>query len=170
MRCSVQAVELESATYTCLSYEWGKATLEQRVIILDDKPFRVQHNLYDFLKTAQDMPEYTNINFWIDAICIDQTKIHEKNDQVAKMGSILRNKLVVAWLGIILELSATKSEELAVMSHRLRSFSDETVLSGLPDSRRSLVGGNIFPYDKLELLEDLDVLLKLGDKSYWQRA
>jgi hypothetical protein len=38
--------------------------------------------------------------FWIDALCIDQGSIKEKNHQVAQMGSIYSNAVdVVSWLG-----------------------------------------------------------------------
>ena len=39
-------------------------------------------------------------SFWIDAICIDQQSIGEKNKQVRLMGEIYSSaKLVVSWLG-----------------------------------------------------------------------
>jgi len=38
--------------------------------------------------------------FWIDALCIDQDSIHEKNHQVAQMGSIYAKSIeVISWLG-----------------------------------------------------------------------
>jgi hypothetical protein len=37
---------------------------------------------------------------WIDALCIDQNTLHEKNVQVAKMGSIYNGAIgVLAWVG-----------------------------------------------------------------------
>jgi hypothetical protein len=83
--------------YLCLSYTWGNST-ETYEIRVNGHPLRVRRNLYEFLnQAAQTMSSQV---LWIDALCIDQNAVHEKNAQVAKMGSIYnRAQGVVAWIG-----------------------------------------------------------------------
>lgn len=84
------------ANYPCLSYVWGSEKI-QRQILVNGKLLLVRENLYDFICVAQSRYART---FWIDALCIDQDSIHEKNHQVAQMGSIYANSLeVISWLG-----------------------------------------------------------------------
>ena len=109
IRCSVRTVRLVkfsprltnliSANYLCLSYEWGAADAVTPTIMLNGAPFHVCRNLYNFLATAQTKPDYTNIDLWIDAICINQKDLIERNEQVAIMGDVFRGRRVVAWLG-----------------------------------------------------------------------
>jgi hypothetical protein len=71
--------------YTALSYTWGDAT-PLRTIDLDGKPVAVRKNLWDFLNRAREdgFAGY----LWIDALCIDQSTVGERNHQVAMMGTI----------------------------------------------------------------------------------
>ena len=44
--------------------------------------------------------QYTSSKMFIDALCIDQSDIAERNHQVRQMGDVYRAaKAVVAWLG-----------------------------------------------------------------------
>jgi len=60
-----------------------------RLIFIGGKRFRVGQNLFDFLKYAQS--HRPNQNLWIDAICIDQANVQERNHQVQIMGQIFRH-------------------------------------------------------------------------------
>lgn len=67
-------------------------------IELEDIFFRVRQNLWDFLYRARanGITGY----LWIDAICIDQTRVRERNHQVNVMGDIyLKAECVIVWLG-----------------------------------------------------------------------
>ncbi|KAI4956587.1 hypothetical protein J4E91_000799 [Alternaria rosae] len=87
------------ASYTCLSYVWGSEKI-QRQILVNGKLLLVRENLYDFIGVARSKYANPARTFWIDALCIDQDSIHEKNHQVAQMGSIYANSLeVISWLG-----------------------------------------------------------------------
>lgn len=62
--------------------------------------YRVHQNLWVFLNTARKMYCYTSTWFWIDALCIDQRNLRERNHQVQQMGLIFQNaEHVVCWLG-----------------------------------------------------------------------
>ncbi|KAF2825341.1 HET-domain-containing protein, partial [Ophiobolus disseminans] len=85
--------------YTCLSYVWGTANATQRIMV-NGKPFQVQQNLWEFLHAASIHTEACLRTLWIDALCIDQDNIIERNHQVQQMGSIYsRAKNVIAWIG-----------------------------------------------------------------------
>jgi hypothetical protein len=90
------------ASYECLSYRWGKLNPEHE-ISLNGKSFRVRQNLFDFLEHMRSRPttsSNTTQLIWIDALCIDQSSINERNHQVAQMGLIFRSAtLVKIWLG-----------------------------------------------------------------------
>jgi hypothetical protein len=96
--------------YTCLSYVWGSEESPQDIII-NGKRFQVRKNLFAFLSTvargasitdiANHRQEYrlSDMWWWIDALCIDQDAIVERNRQVQRMGEIYYNaRWVVAWI------------------------------------------------------------------------
>jgi hypothetical protein len=108
--------------YTALSYAWGPPDAGKSISI-GGKPFRVRKNLWDFLNeactrgtftrkttfTGEDwrnvfpgtyVPKGKQVQLWIDAICIDQSQVEERNHQVAMMGKIYsRAYEVLVWLG-----------------------------------------------------------------------
>jgi len=83
--------------YQALSYMWGDES-EKKLILVDGKKFYVTRNLYDaihFLRRCKP-----HCLFWIDAICINQDDVHEKNRQIRIMPHIyFRATTVIAWLG-----------------------------------------------------------------------
>lgn len=91
------------AGYNCLSYTWGmeEASCD---ILLNGQLFLIRPNLEAFLRTIRsDTNLYT---FWIDAICIDQTNIAEKNRQIPRMLEIYEAAdTVLSWTGEIDEFS-----------------------------------------------------------------
>lgn len=88
--------------YTALSYTWGDPVdLHDLVIALvsNRRILRIRKNLWDFLQQQRSVipqPKY----FWIDAICINQVDIQERNHQVSLMKDIYVNAHdVCIWLG-----------------------------------------------------------------------
>lgn len=79
----------------------------QHTIICNGACLLVTENLYDFLcekRRSQDLA-----NFWIDAVCINQRDIHERNCQILLMPQIYRSALkVCAWLGACPQLLDTQ--------------------------------------------------------------
>lgn len=59
----------------------------------------VRTNLYDALKHLRDL-QIKRV-FWIDAICINQSDVHERNHKIAKMAQIytLASRTII-WLGL----------------------------------------------------------------------
>jgi hypothetical protein len=103
--CKFRRISLENAPpYTALSYTWGPPD-EKKRILLNDEPFEVRINLWDFLNEACNRGKERPSRIWIDAMCIDQLQLKERNHQVAIMGKIYsRATNVLVWLG-----SATKA-------------------------------------------------------------
>jgi hypothetical protein len=88
--------------YRCLSYTWGEPP-EGREILLNNCTFRVRDNLYEFLGRAQQ--SFSNENLWIDAVCIDQSNMSERERQVERMDSVYKGATeVLVWLGRFPEL------------------------------------------------------------------
>jgi hypothetical protein len=98
MSCSLSHVKFaEKPRYKALSYMWGDEAVKVD-ILLDGARFYVGRNLWDALhylrNSGNQMP------FWIDAICINQHDVAERNRQLAMMKWIyFRADTVVIWLG-----------------------------------------------------------------------
>ncbi|KAK1752616.1 heterokaryon incompatibility protein-domain-containing protein [Echria macrotheca] len=83
--------------FEALSYVWGERD-SPRSITLDGEGFHVTPNLYAAL-CALRRPASSR-TLWIDAICIDQHNVDEKNHQVPLMARIYKQaSRVTAWLG-----------------------------------------------------------------------
>ncbi|KAI0376988.1 HET-domain-containing protein [Hypomontagnella monticulosa] len=92
--------DLHSIRYSALSYTWGHATSIDDIyeIAIDDQPFFVRRNLFDFLNTATGKGK--SGFFFVDAICINQLDSAERVSQVREMARVYRNATeVIAWLG-----------------------------------------------------------------------
>ncbi|OAK94213.1 hypothetical protein IQ06DRAFT_182421, partial [Phaeosphaeriaceae sp. SRC1lsM3a] len=85
IQCEIVHETIE-APYTCLSYRWG-APDPSSSILINGQLFAVRQNLLDFLDMAR-MNGAATMTYWIDALCIDQDNILERNHQVAQMGDI----------------------------------------------------------------------------------
>ena len=96
LQCQLDTVRLDSQFF-CLSYTWGSAK-PRRQIQINDHRFYVRRNLWKFLHIVRQRGEIQPL--WIDAICVNQSNVKERNQQVSMMGDIYRNaKEVIVWLG-----------------------------------------------------------------------
>jgi Heterokaryon incompatibility protein (HET) len=96
--------------YAALSYVWGKHSTA-RTIIVNSATLFVTPNLFAALKQFRNPTE--TVNLWIDALCINQDDIQERNAQVSLMGEIYRRaRVVLMWLGEEGEDSAIAMELL----------------------------------------------------------
>jgi len=85
-------------SYAALSYTWGSPNDKHWRIWVDGKPVLVRDNLYTALQTLRDQQISTTL--WIDALCINQNDVYEKNHQVGLMAQIYRTaERVKVWLG-----------------------------------------------------------------------
>jgi hypothetical protein len=122
LSCELQHFSLDDnyPHYNALSYTWGDAT-DTVPILLDHRRIDVTKNLFHFLQRGNqprrvrkypydegketyfydsgqgDEPRW----YWIDALCIDQANILERNAQVPRMKEIYDCAYgIVVWLGI----------------------------------------------------------------------
>ncbi|TKA83438.1 hypothetical protein B0A55_00320 [Friedmanniomyces simplex] len=75
--------------YTAISYTWGDASKPLRNIICDGQAMSVTRNCHTVLSTLRRLGLAGP--FWIDALCINQTDVLERNAQVAVMGDVFRD-------------------------------------------------------------------------------
>ncbi|KAF2107524.1 heterokaryon incompatibility protein-domain-containing protein [Lophiotrema nucula] len=96
--CTLRAVDIDKPPeYTALSYVWGTSH-RTRTIKVDGEDFLVTDNLWYALWHIR-LPNRSSM-MWVDAICIDQENIDERNQSVGNMKSIYENAHeILAWLG-----------------------------------------------------------------------
>lgn len=95
IKCKLDIVPLAS-DHICLSYRWNTAG-ERKAIKVNGAKFYVYSNVWDFLFMARE--KYPGRKFWIDAICINQANVSEKNHQVPQMGRIYTQaSQIIVWL------------------------------------------------------------------------
>jgi hypothetical protein len=89
--------ELQNAPpYECLSYTWGRKDAD-RSLKLNSSAFPIRPNLEAALLRLRGSDEIRIL--WIDAVCIDQLNIPERNSQVSIMRDIYATAdHVVVWL------------------------------------------------------------------------
>lgn len=102
-----------TADYEALSYVWGSPA-GSRPITVDGQSLPITNNCEEALRHLR-LPAKAR-RLWVDAICINQKKVLEKNDQVKLMGDIYRAaKQTIVWLGPAL-LGTEKFFSKATMS------------------------------------------------------
>jgi hypothetical protein len=94
----LEAVALDkNPVYEALSYCWGDSTQLQE-IKCNNQGFQVTENLFSALQHLRN--EHTERTLWIDAICINQKDLEERQSQVVLMKDIYtKSERVVIWLG-----------------------------------------------------------------------
>lgn len=95
---TLRTVSLHSKpSYRALSYHWG-TSLAECPIRVNNTNCQVTSNLYSALQHLRQSKEQVCI--WIDAICINQKDVEERNQQVQLMPEIYRlADQVTIWLG-----------------------------------------------------------------------
>lgn len=100
----------DSTTFYALSYAWGEATPTDS-ILCEEANMPITANCAAALKHI--LPKFKSCNIWVDSICIDQTCILERNQQVALMGEIYSSaQEVLIWLGDGNEMSHRIHQQL----------------------------------------------------------
>ncbi|MCJ1430301.1 hypothetical protein MMC29_008218, partial [Sticta canariensis] len=109
--CDLESPSLE---YEALSYVWGSG-YPKSYIHIDDSPMRIMGALDDALRHLRRKTGARYI--WADSICIDQSSIDERNQQVSLMIDVYRTALKVnIWLGLANECSEIGLEFLSFLA------------------------------------------------------
>jgi hypothetical protein len=98
VKCTIKHAKLsDQPQYEALSYMWGPHDCLQTILV-NDFNINVRENMWLALQHLR-LNAKTRI-LWVDAICINQQNIHERNHQVTQMGKIYNQaKAVIVWLG-----------------------------------------------------------------------
>ena len=97
IHCTIKHTTIDSE-YVCVSYTWGDDIAQRHTILVNEERFNVRQNLCDFLITARQLKIRDWL--WIDALCIDQNNIEERNHQVQQMARIYQQaKHVLVHIG-----------------------------------------------------------------------
>jgi len=98
--CAIEHHDLSTLpNYTALSYTWDH-NKEQAWIDCDGINVQVGQNLLKFLQQFRKSSGSLDRRLWIDALCINQHDVQERNHQVAQMRDIYQGaSAVIAWLG-----------------------------------------------------------------------
>jgi Heterokaryon incompatibility protein (HET) len=99
IRCHLETVSLsdKNPKFTALSYVWGNA-LQTRPIDVDGNVFQATANLVSALQHIRKA-DVTEV-LWVDAVCINQQDVTERNQQVRLMRTIYSTAdSVLIWLG-----------------------------------------------------------------------
>ncbi|KAF2748669.1 HET-domain-containing protein, partial [Sporormia fimetaria CBS 119925] len=71
--------------YQALSYVWGDPT-NRKPISIDGELFLATQYLFNALQRIRH--PWKQLYLWVDAVCINQDDLHERQNQVAIMGEI----------------------------------------------------------------------------------
>ncbi|RYP46365.1 hypothetical protein DL768_007428 [Monosporascus sp. mg162] len=104
--CRLETASLtDGLEYVAMSYVWGDPSVTKDIVV-NDTVFPVTTNLeaglwhfrkYGLVPCEDKKGE---VRLWVDAICINQQDVLERNQQVARMGILYRNaNFVLSWLG-----------------------------------------------------------------------
>jgi len=105
--CCLSTVSLVgNPSFAALSYVWGDSLITEN-IILDGCAVPVTINLAEALRNVKQHWQQQNpgrdrnsFRLWVDAVCINQKDIRERNQQVQLMRSIYSQaEMVLSWLG-----------------------------------------------------------------------
>lgn len=90
LRCYMDEVRLpdveeNSQGFTALSYVWGEEDASH-MILFGNRSLRIRPNLDSALRNLRRRDR--SVRLWVDAVCIDQAKLLERNHQVQQMRDI----------------------------------------------------------------------------------
>lgn len=144
IKCSIVHTELNETPYQALSYEWGLPN-NDRTIRIDGCCVRILSNLYEALMQIRSTTE--DMVLWIDAFCINQADIPERNSQVTMMGKIYKGaQNVIVWIGVTRDNSDIAMEKLA----------DDGFLEIMSSEGPDMV--------------EKEAIIALCNRSYWRRV
>ncbi|KAJ0114821.1 hypothetical protein J7T55_004563 [Diaporthe amygdali] len=101
IRCSLDVVNLNASSkpeFEAISYVWGGGSESPPHILVNGRMCNVHVNLLAAIRHFRSTTSTRTL--WVDAICINQNDVKERNRQVGIMGIIYRQcKRVLIWLG-----------------------------------------------------------------------
>ena len=97
IQCRIISTKYFATDYEALSYEWGQPNTSSQILV-GSRPYPIPQNLHKALRSLRF--EHRERTIWIDAICINQSAIRERNHQVSILSDIFQHaSRVCIWLG-----------------------------------------------------------------------
>jgi Heterokaryon incompatibility protein (HET) len=119
-----------NALYVALSYVWGEPLFNHTLFDLDGEYYPITESLWNALRDIRSAfgdEDDEAVVIWADAICINQSDIAEREQQVSLMGKIYREAIsVCTYIGPAIDLTP-KAVELA---SKLWSWTQEELKAG----------------------------------------
>nr|CEG02308.1 unnamed protein product [Fusarium pseudograminearum CS3220]CEG02964.1 unnamed protein product [Fusarium pseudograminearum CS3487] len=151
--CTLSHAELKPTNYStfpvyeALSYVWGKPDFSE-LILLNDTYF----NITPSLKYALSCLRYRTQPrvLWVDALCINQSNISERNQQVALMREIYSKcERDIAWLDPVVGVAFTSDDiyndpKLAQMEASIKEGME--LMNTIIEKDRNTLGELLAPY------------------------
>ena len=124
----LEEFHMESLPYfIALSWCWSSGTNAQAILSCEDQDFIISSHLYSALQHLLPQGSAASLRIWVDAICINQNLVEEKNAHVPRMHEIYgKARIVAVWLG-----DSDRDSELVLQSQTLIKFAQK--LSAFPD-------------------------------------
>ncbi|KAK8034136.1 hypothetical protein PG993_009131 [Apiospora rasikravindrae] len=168
VRVSNVSLEESAQTYDALSYVWGDPNQPRMGISVNGCHFEVYESLYDILFSLRPSPDSaaatSKVVLWVDAICINQEDVAERNAQVPIMDSIYRNaRRTVIWLGP----ETKKTQRIFEMLENLAQDS-KTAAPDPSFSDRETLPLTLMQYHKTPRVKTSLVELYGGDDNIWR--
>lgn len=159
IQCRLVREQLPGNTpYDALSYTWGTEPPSQAITINGWQSF-VRENLYRALRRLRR--KKTERRIWIDAVCINQLDIEERNAQVDQMKEIFANaRRVHIWLG---EEDAEGSARRAFRF--IPRFTRFLTIPGWVQSAHGLIR----KLTDSEFLENIHAIFVMIERPWWRR-
>jgi hypothetical protein len=119
LRCDLQTSLLVpgmlKSDYEALSYTWGDPHVTSVVLFPDNTNIPVTANLESFLRHRREKD--SSVHLWVDALCINQEDILERNSQVERMSMLYATAArLTVWLGPAYSDSDTAIERLKIIA------------------------------------------------------
>ena len=155
--------------YIALSYAWGTEKPTEKIWV-NGTNFYVRPNLHRFLTHITAKKPVGTVLF-VDAVCIHQTDIAERESQVLLMRAIFRNASeVIAWLGPAQLLSESDSHRcLKDFQDTMDKLSSPTGLSWVVKRPRSDLQKVFEVLDKALSVSERAAILTSFRQPFWQR-
>ncbi|KAL8816680.1 MAG: hypothetical protein Q9223_004347 [Gallowayella weberi] len=120
--CPVTLNTNELPIYEALSYTWGSPHLTCHVLVdseHDRRMLSITENLHTALRHLRHPKQPRDI--WADAVCINQSDVRERNQQVARMADIYEAAMkVLVWLGPEADGSTMAIENLVTLASKIK--------------------------------------------------
>jgi len=144
--------------FVALSYAWGERD-QKKEIVVNGKRVIVQANLEAALRVLQHKkPIKSRYRIWIDALCINQEDIDERDLQVKRMRLIYKlARDVVVWLGPEADDSSRAMDLIHTLSNSCKSGTDKALGMALRQYS-GLLGRGVWV-----------AFSKLLERPYWNR-